>query len=307
MLDNIYNMGISLISKPYKANRRCVMVRRSAMKRGIVFFIAIQILFPLHIFAQSVGKFTEVRGNVSLTRAKATSTPKTEDAIQIKDLISTGERSRAKLLLGDDSLLSVGQKSKLEITRFLVERNKRTSILSLRTGTMYTKVARRFEQDSTFEVHAPMAVAGVRGTEFLTVISENPGATFYALTEAITVVNPAFPAQIVTVTAGQFTTVALGAIPAIPAAFTPAMIQGIMGQLGVAMPATGAGAGAGAGAAGAQTAGGTAAAGTAAGTATAAGVGAGTIAGVAAGAAAVAAGVAAASSSSSSDTPTVHH
>lgn len=283
------------------------MVRRSAMKRVVVFFIAIQILFPLHIFAQSVGKFTEIRGNVSLTRAKATSTPKAEDAIQLKDLISTGERSRAKLLLGDDSLLSVGQKSKLEITRFLVERNKRTSILSLRTGTMYTKVARRFEQDSTFEVHAPMAVAGVRGTEFLTVISENPGATFYALTEAITVVNPAFPAQIVTVAAGQFTTVALGAIPAIPAAFTPAMIQGIMGQLGVAMPATGAGAGAGAGAAGAEAAGGTAAAGTAAGTATAAGVGAGTIAGVAAGAAAVAAGVAAASSSSSSDTPTVHH
>ncbi|HOE18978.1 MAG TPA: FecR domain-containing protein [Syntrophorhabdaceae bacterium] len=284
------------------------MVRCSTIKRVVVLCVAIQILFPLHIFAQSVGKITEVRGDVSLTRDKVVSKSKVEDAIQIKDLISTGEASRAKLLLGDDSLLSVGQKSKLEITRFMVERNKRTSILSLRTGTMYTKVSRKFEQDSTFEVHAPMAVAGVRGTEFLTVISENPGATFYALTEAISVFNPAFPAQIVTVTAGQFTTVALGAIPAIPAAFTPAMIQGIMGQLGVAMPATGAGAGAaGAQAAGGGATGGAGAAGTGAGIGAAGGVTAGTVAAGAVAAGAIATGIASTTSGTSSDTPTVHH
>jgi hypothetical protein len=177
---------------------RCIMLRYSKIRRIIVFCIAIQVLCPLHVFAQAVGKFTEIRGTVSLARDKTIIKPKIEDPLQRKDVISTGDRSRAKLLLGDDSLLSVGQNSKLEITRFLVERNKRTSILSLRTGTMYTKVSKKFEQDSSFEVHALTAIAGVRGTEFLTVVSENPGVTFYVLTDTITVINPAIPCLLYT-------------------------------------------------------------------------------------------------------------
>jgi len=252
-------------------------------------------LFPVSLLADTVGKFSEIRGNVSLTREKATIKPKVDDGLQIKDLVSTGKRARTKLLLGDDSMLSVGQNSKLEITQFLIERGKRTSILSLKAGTMHTKIAKAFEKGSRFELNTPTAVAGVRGTEFLTVISENPGVTFYALSESITVYNPAFPTQIVTVAAGNFTTVALGAIPTIPAVFTPAMIQGIMEQLGVSMPATGAGAGA-------------ATAGAQAGAGAAAGVGAGTIAAVAVGAAVVAAGVAAATSGGGGGvTPTHHH
>jgi len=93
-------------------------------------------LFPVSLLADTVGKFSEIRGNVSLTREKATIKPKVDDGLQIKDLVSTGERARTKLLLGDDSMLSVGQNSKLEITQFLIERGKRTSILSLGAGTI---------------------------------------------------------------------------------------------------------------------------------------------------------------------------
>ena len=93
-------------------------------------------MFPVSLLADTVGKFSEIRGNVSLTREKATIKPKVDDGLQIKDLVSTGERARTKLLLGDDSMLSVGQNSKLEITQFLIERGKRTSILSLGAGTI---------------------------------------------------------------------------------------------------------------------------------------------------------------------------
>jgi hypothetical protein len=282
-----------------------------------VFFLAIQILLPFPLFAaDTVGKFNELRGDVSLTRAKKSLKPDVGDDIQIKDIVTTGDKSRAKLLLSDDSLLSVSQNSNLEITKFLLYKNRRTSIISLKAGAMHTRVEKFLDPNSTFEVHTPTAVAGARGTAWLTVIeviNNVAQSSIYALEQAVAVFNPALPTQVVTVAAGNFTTVAAGLAPTLPAAFAPAAIQGIVGQLGAQIPAgTGTAAGTGTGAAGAGTGTGAAgagagAAGAGAGAATAAGVGAGTVAAGVAGVAAIAAGVAAASSSSGSSTTPVHH
>ena len=289
-----------------------------------IVMLALQILFPVQVFADVVGKFNDIRGDVSLTRANAAITPKVEEAVQTKDVVATGDKSRAKLLLTDDTLLSVGQKSRLEVTEYLLDKNKRTSIVSLKAGALHTKVEKFIEPGSKFEVHTPTAVAGARGTEWLTVVSENPGTTFYALQNAITVFNPAMPTQVVTVAAGQFTTVMAGLAPTLPAAFNPMVLQGVMGQwnlAGVGEAAasgtagtgtgagagTGTGAGAGAGATGASTsaAGAAGAAGAGAGAAAGAGIGVGT---VAIGAAAAAAGVAAAAAATGGGTtPTPSH
>ncbi|MCX5815825.1 MAG: FecR domain-containing protein [Proteobacteria bacterium] len=254
-----------------------------------VVLLALQILFPAPLLADVVGKFNEIRGDVSLLRAKVTATPKVGDAVQTKDVVATADKARAKLLLTDDTLLSVGQKSNLEVTEYLLDKNKRSSIVSLKAGAMHAKVEKFLDPDSKFEVHTPTAVAGARGTEWLTVISENPGTTFYALQNAITVFNPALPTQVVTVVAGQFTTVVAGLAPTLPAAFAPAVIQGIMGEVGAVMPTGAAGAGA---------------AGASAGAAVGAGVGVGTIA---LGAAVVAAGLAVVGASSGSSSTTTTH
>jgi len=288
-----------------------------------VCLLGLQILFPAPLLADVIGKFNDIRGDVSLTRANAAITPKVEGDVQTKDIVATGDKSRAKLLLTDETLLSVGQKSRLEVTEYLLDKNKRSSIVSLKAGALHTKVEKFIEPGSKFEVHTPTAVAGARGTEWLTVISENPGTTFYALQNAITVFNPALPTQVVTVAAGQFTTVAAGLAPTLPAAFNPMVLQGVMGQWNLAgvgeaaatgatgTGGTGAGAGTGTGTgagAGAGTGAGTGAgaaggAGAAAGAGVGAGIGAGT---VAIGAAAVAAGVAAAVAASGGGTTTTH-
>jgi hypothetical protein len=260
--------------------------------RFLVLFLALQILLPFPLFADTIGKFNEIKGAVSLSRAKIDLKPNVGDDIQTKDMVATGDNSRAKLLLTDDSMLSIGKNSNLEITEFLLDKNKRTSVISLKAGSMHTKVEKFLDPNSKFEVHTPTAVAGARGTAWLTVlevINNVAQSSIYALEQAVAVFNPALPTQVVTVTAGNFTTVVAGLAPTIPAAFAPAVIQGVMGELNAAMP----GAGAGAGASGAG-----------AGAATAGGIGAGTIAAGIVGAAAIAAGVAAASSSSSSSTTT---
>lgn len=202
-------------------------------------------------------------------------------------------------MLTDDSLLSVGQNSNLEMTEYLLDKDKRSGVVFLKVGTLHTNVEKFLNPNSKFEVHTPTAVAGARGTAWLTLVElavqSAAKSSFYALNQSIFVLSPAFPTQIATVAAGNFSVVAAGALPTAAAAFSPAVIQGVMGQLGVSMPA-GAG-GAGAGAAGAGS-----------GTGVAGGIGAGTVAAVAGGAAAIGAGIAAAtSSSSSSTTPTTHH
>jgi hypothetical protein len=266
------------------------MKKYKLLMRCLVLLLALQILLPFPLFADTIGKFNEIKGDVSLSRARAGLKPNVGDDIQTKDMVSTGDKSRAKLLLSDDSMLSVGQKSNLEITEFLLGKDKRTSIISLKTGLMHTKVEKFLDPNSKFEVHTPTAVAGARGTAWLTVlevINNVAQSSIYALEQAVAVFNPALPTQVVTVTAGNFTTVVAGMAPTIPAAFAPAAIQGMMGELNVPM------AGAGAGTAGAG-----------AGAAAAGGIGAGTIAAVIVGAAALAAAVASASSSSSGSTTT---
>jgi hypothetical protein len=278
--------------------------------RCSVLFLALQILLPFQLFADTIGRFNELRGNVSLSRAKTILKPDAGDNIQTKDVVSTGDKSRAKLLLADDSLLSMGQNSKLEITEFLLDKNRRTSIISLRAGAVHAKVEKFLDPNSKFEVHTPTAITGARGTAWLTVIEFINGieqVTVYALDQAIVVFNPALPTQIVIVPAGFSSTIVAGLAPTVPVAFTPEAIQGIMNQLGAQMPA-GTGAGAGAGGTSGTGAGAT---GAGAGAGAGAGVVSGTAVGITVVGATVAAGIAAASSSTSGSTTahtaTSHH
>ena len=240
-----------------------------------VLLLTLQILFPFPLFADTIGKLSEIRGDVSVRRGNTVIKPKTEDEVQTQDVVTTGDKSRAKLLLKDDSLLSVGQNSTLEVTEFLLDQNKRSGILSLRSGTMHTKVEKFLEPNSKFEVRTPTAVAGARGTEWLTVISPNPGTTISVLAGSVQVSSTTVAGPSIIVTAGFSTTVAAGSLPTVPALIAPGALTAPMGQVGAQIPAgtaTGAG-GAGAGAGGAGAGAGAAGSGAAAGTGAAAGIG----------------------------------
>jgi len=250
------------------------------IRGSVIILFILQLVFPIPIFADALGKFTLVKGNVSLERKGEILSPAVEAPVLNKDLITTGERSRTKLLLNDDSLLAIGQNSSLEITEYLIKGDKREGVFSLSSGKLYTKVKKLLTPDSKFEIHTPTAVAAARGTEWISVVESNPGSIFYSLEDTIIVFNPEFPTQIVTVNDGQFTVVAAGALPTIPAAFSIPMIEGIFNELGVVFEgAAGAGA-AGAGAAGAGAVG--------------AGAGAAVLAGLTSGAAITAGGILAA-------------
>jgi hypothetical protein len=263
-------------------------MNNSGVIRLLVFVLVVNFILPLPVLADSVGKFRDVQGNVSVTRVKADSKAKTGDDVRLNDLVSTREKSRTKIALSDDTLLTLGQNSKLEITRYLFSPQKKASTISLKMGTLHSQIQKTV--DSSFEVRTPNAIAGARGTVWLSVVEVVNGVlqtNIYVLEGTVTVFNAAVPGQIVTLAAGQFTTVIGSLAPALPAAFSPAVVQGIMGQLGItSVEAIGA----------------------AAGSAITTGVTAGTVSvGIAIGTGIVGAAIAVGSSSgSSSDTTTTH-
>ncbi len=260
--------------------------------------LVLQLLLPFPLFADAVGKFTDVRGTVSLTRATKDLKPIGEDPVFLKDIIATKESSRAKLLLVNDSLFSLASNSSVEITEFMFKDGKGKSVMSVTSGKVHTKILRALTPEARLEVRTPNAVAGARGTEWLTVIEpekENSPSksTFYTLGQSISVTNPEFPDQTVTVNSGQFTEVKKGFPPTAPAAFGLAAILGILAELGAAPGAGGAGA-----------------SGAAAGLAAAGGVAVGTVVGITAAVAAGIAGTVAATSGggdSGGGTTPAHH
>ena len=97
------------------------------------------------------------------------------DEVLFKDVIQTQDESRTKALFQDDSMLTVGENSRVEIDEYIYnpEKNVRQAIVKLMQGQVRALVSKVFKANgSRFEIHTPSAVAAARGTYF-TVWVEN--------------------------------------------------------------------------------------------------------------------------------------
>ncbi len=216
----------------------------------VALFSIFLLIFPVSVFAEIVGSFTLVKPKVSLLRDGKELIPGAGHSVAIRDLITTGEEARARILFKDDSILTLAQNTKLEIKEYLIEKDKRNSIISLQAGKLRTEVTKFLTPESKFEVHTPTAIAGARGSDWLSVVESNPKTTIYCLQGSISVVNPEFPTQILTLTAGQYAVVEAGMAPTFLGTYTPEMIKPIMDEMVIITPEGGAPGAAGAAAAG---------------------------------------------------------
>jgi len=296
------------------------------VKRVVIILLTIGLVFPFPLFSAMIGEFAVVNGDVTVKRAGKIIKPKVKDKVETLDFIQTGKNSNARVILSDATAMALGPNSRLEMKQFTVQGGKTTGLFSVPAGLVQTNVVKALGSGSRFEIQTPTSIAGVRGTAWITLVEAFAQAgvvgtksTFYGLSQSIFVLNPALPAQIVTVAAGNFTVVAVGVAPTVAAAFAPATVAGLTAQLGAAaipgVGATGAAGAAGASAGATTTTGatatgtaGAAGAGTAAGSATVAGVGVGTVvAGTVAAAVAVAAVLTSSSKEDNNGSTTSHH
>jgi hypothetical protein len=178
-------MGVSSIRQPYPMQARCLPRIVFSIFCSVLPSLALNILGITSlsglasgvqgaepITASQIGLFTEVQGQVRVTHP-GMSRPipvKLYDAVRFKDVIETQRGSQAKALFYDDSLLTVGEHSRVEITEHIFDpaRNKRCLVVNLLWGTVRVLVGKVFTgSGSKFEIHTPSAVAAARGTYFV--------------------------------------------------------------------------------------------------------------------------------------------
>lgn len=116
-----------------------------------------------------VGSVTVVEGGAYRTPKGGAEQPLEQGAgIDLEDTLRTGPAGNVKLTLTDQSVVVLGPDSELLVERGEFEAQERSKVsLKLLVGGVWAKVKKAIAgSDSTFEVSAARAVAGVRGTIF---------------------------------------------------------------------------------------------------------------------------------------------
>lgn len=118
---------------------------------------------------RTVGVITESKGKVRLLSDRKWSSGNTGSKINQGDLIVTGADGRAQIWLKDDSVLHLGSSTKIKVTNLTINReaNSRKAKFAMYFGKLRTVVTSFFGKRSSFDVHTPTAVAGVRGSEMI--------------------------------------------------------------------------------------------------------------------------------------------
>ena len=114
--------------------------------------------------ATEAGQVLTVSGSVYLIRDARMNNAEPQMRILLKDAVETGKRSRTKLFFMDDSILNLGELSRMEVEEYLYspEKKRSKSIYRLLNGLLKIVVGR-----SDLEIHTPTAVAAARGTKFI--------------------------------------------------------------------------------------------------------------------------------------------
>lgn len=172
------------------------------------------------------GQVLTVKGEVLLLHAGEQAPARARDPLYVEDTVSTGPLSRAKLFFRDDSVLNLGQRSRVEVSQYLYssETDRSQAVYELLEGSLKATVGR-----SDLEIHTPTAVAAARGTRFLVVLAEDaaePETLIMVLEGEVTVRSILREImEIVTLREGEMTRVPTGLPPAPPTVTPPGLLR----------------------------------------------------------------------------------
>jgi len=172
------------------------------------FIILLAAVASQAVYGESVGKFTKVEGRVDVTRPGGQAV-EVNAGVEIfeKDIVRSKSNSKAEILFADGNILKLAQNTRVEISEYINESGRRSTVLNLFRGKIQNRVKKLLgsvlgNDENRYEVHTPTAVCGVRGTDFFMYYQKGEsGATFkegygYAY-------NKNQPGNIIQVDAGQ--------------------------------------------------------------------------------------------------------
>ncbi len=137
------------------------------------------------VYADAVGKFVKVEGRVDITRpGEPAELVNVGTEIFEKDIIRSKSDSKAEILFRDGNVLRLAQRTRVEVSEYISDSSKRSTILNLFRGKIQNKVKKLLgsifgDDENRYEVHTPTSVCGVRGTDFFMTYEKGvSGATF---------------------------------------------------------------------------------------------------------------------------------
>jgi hypothetical protein len=154
--------------------------------RGFILALEVALFMGLGVAAfaagpEPAGIVLAVQGTVTMQPAQMTPPVPLHqfDEIGPLSILDSQAGSRCKILYADDSLLTLGDNSRLEVTEqsYRTGSDDRAFVAHLTRGSVRALVARQFEGDnSTFEIDAGTSAVTARGTYFVTWLNGKPPA-----------------------------------------------------------------------------------------------------------------------------------
>ncbi|UCG79111.1 MAG: FecR domain-containing protein [Nitrospirota bacterium] len=191
---------------------------RKDLKVNVVLLICL-VLIPVQIFADmKAGDVVRARGDSLIERGDKRISAVVQQELFEEDNVVTGEEARVKMLFRDDSILTLGQRSKLVVKQYLYspESKRADSIYELLDGKLRAVVG-----NSDFKVVTPTAYAAARGTIFIIWYDPIKNVTGIAVLEGeVEIGSIGDKAKEVSIlTGGQMTLVYTGESPRLPKGF----------------------------------------------------------------------------------------
>ncbi len=172
---------------------------------------------------QSIGLFTTVQGQVSVTHpGQAQVLPvNVRDDVYFKDVIETRDKSRTKAFFDDETILTVGENSRVTVTEHIYnpDLDVRRVVINLLLGKLRALVGKAFTgSGSKFEIHTPTAVAAARGTYFVVWVDPSGSSGIANIGEAGNV-DFTSGGRTITVAPGEYSVAKADQAPAMPAVY----------------------------------------------------------------------------------------
>jgi hypothetical protein len=158
----------------------------------------------------SIGRVTAVEGRATVLHQGrfAPEAMTLQKPVFQEDIIETDVASKVRITLTDSTVISLGERSRLELKQFLYDprQQTRTARFTIPSGVFRTVVKALIPQ-STVEIITGIALAAVRGTDLMGEVSaESTAIVVLEGTVVVSNVRPRFNA-VATLTPGMGTTV----------------------------------------------------------------------------------------------------
>ncbi len=141
--------------------------RLISRRRRALLLVLILAAFPATAYADPIGKVDRVQGDATGTSDGATAALGAGSPVSLNEILATGADARLALTLDDGTALTLGERARLAIDRFVYNPAGANALHATVDGAfrfISGKLAAGATKDAS--VTTPVATIGIRGTDF---------------------------------------------------------------------------------------------------------------------------------------------